>query len=162
MNRTTIDLWVGVFVALGLAALVFLSLQVANLTGSTSGATYTLTARFDDLGGLKIKAPVKSAGVVVGRVSDVSFDSAAYEAIVSLNLDARYMFPKDTSAAIMTAGLLGEQYIALDAGGDDKMLAPGDAIKLTQGAVVLENLIGQFLYNKADGGGGGNETPVAE
>lgn len=162
MSRKLLDLWVGVFVALGVASLLFLALKVGNLAAANFSETYPLTAKFVNIGGLKVRAPVKSAGVVVGRVSDVGFDSAAYEAIVSLNLDARYKFPKDTSAAIMTAGLLGEQYIALDAGGDDKMLAQGDAIKLTQGAVVLENLIGQFLYNKADGGGGGNETPVAE
>jgi phospholipid/cholesterol/gamma-HCH transport system substrate-binding protein len=107
-------------------------------------------ASFDNIGGLKVRAPVKSAGVVVGRVSEIGFDGASYEASVSLSLDARYKFPKDTSASIMTSGLLGEQYIALEAGGDQKMLAQGDRIKLTQGAVVLENLIGQFLYNKAD------------
>jgi phospholipid/cholesterol/gamma-HCH transport system substrate-binding protein len=152
MQRATLDLWVGIFVVVGILAILFLALKVGNMGAFDSAQTYVVKASFDNIGGLKVRAPVKSAGVVVGRVSDVSFDSAAYEAIVSLNLDARYKFPKDTSAAIMTAGLLGEQYIALDAGGDDKMLAPGDAIKLTQGAVVLENLIGQFLYNKADEG----------
>ena len=143
MQRATLDLWVGIFVVVGILAILFLALKVGNMGAFDSAQTYVVKASFDNIGGLKVLAPVKSAGVVVGRVSDVSFDSAAYEAIVSLNLDARYKFPKDTSAAIMTAGLLGEQYIAL-------------------GAVVLENLIGQFLYNKADGGGGGNETPVAE
>jgi phospholipid/cholesterol/gamma-HCH transport system substrate-binding protein len=165
MQRATLDLWVGIFVVVGIVAILFLALKVGNMGTFDSAQTYVVKASFDNIGGLKVRAPVKSAGVVVGRVSDVSFDSAAYEAVVSLTLDARYKFPRDTSAAIMTAGLLGEQYIALDAGGDDKMLAQGDAIKLTQGAVVLENLIGQFLYNKADGGGGsgnGNETPVAE
>jgi phospholipid/cholesterol/gamma-HCH transport system substrate-binding protein len=157
MQRATLDLWVGIFVVVGILAILFLALKVGNMGAFDSAQTYVVKASFDNIGGLKVRAPVKSAGVVVGRVSDVSFDSAAYEAIVSLNLDARYKFPKDTSAAIMTAGLLGEQYIALDAGGDDKMLAPGDAIKLTQGAVVLENLIGQFLYNKADGGGQGTK-----
>jgi phospholipid/cholesterol/gamma-HCH transport system substrate-binding protein len=152
MQRATLDLWVGIFVVVGILAILFLALKVGNMGAFDSAQTYVVKASFDNIGGLKVRAPVKSAGVVVGRVSDVSFDSAAYEAIVSLNLDARYKFPRDTSAAIMTAGLLGEQYIALDAGGDDKMLAPGDAIKLTQGAVVLENLIGQFLYNKADEG----------
>lgn len=152
MQRATLDLWVGIFVVVGILAILFLALKVGNMGAFDSAQTYVVKASFDNIGGLKVRAPVKSAGVVVGRVSDVSFDSAAYEAIVSLNLDARYKFPRDTSAAIMTAGLLGEQYIALDAGGDDKMLAPGEAIKLTQGAVVLENLIGQFLYNKADEG----------
>jgi phospholipid/cholesterol/gamma-HCH transport system substrate-binding protein len=152
MQRATLDLWVGIFVVVGIAAILFLALKVGNMGTFDSAQTYVVKASFDNIGGLKVRAPVKSAGVVVGRVSDVSFDSAAYEAVVSLTLDARYKFPRDTSAAIMTAGLLGEQYIALDAGGDDKMLAQGDAIKLTQGAVVLENLIGQFLYNKADEG----------
>jgi phospholipid/cholesterol/gamma-HCH transport system substrate-binding protein len=149
MQRATLDLWVGIFVVVGIAAILFLALKVGNMGTFDSAQTYVVKASFDNIGGLKVRAPVKSAGVVVGRVSDVSFDSAAYEAVVSLTLDARYKFPRDTSAAIMTAGLLGEQYIALDAGGDDKMLAQGDAIKLTQGAVVLENLIGQFLFNRA-------------
>jgi phospholipid/cholesterol/gamma-HCH transport system substrate-binding protein len=152
MQRATLDLWVGIFVVVGLAAILFLALKVGNMGSFDSAKTYVVKASFDNIGGLKIRAPVKSAGVVVGRVSDITFDSAAYEASVSLSLDSRYPFPKDTSAAIMTSGLLGEQYIALEAGGDEKMLAPGDAIKLTQGAVVLENLIGQFLYNKADEG----------
>jgi len=108
-------------------------------------------ASFDNIGGLKPRAPIKSAGVVVGRVSDIGFDSKAYEATVSMNLDTRYKFPKDTSASIMTSGLLGEQYIALLAGGESKMLGNGDTLKITQGAVVLENLIGQFLYSKSDG-----------
>ena len=119
MQRATLDLWVGIFVVVGILAILFLALKVGNMGAFDSAQTYVVKASFDNIGGLKVRAPVKSAGVVVGRVSDVSFDSAAYEAIVSLNLDARYKFPKDTSAAIMTAGLLGEQYIALDAGGDD-------------------------------------------
>ncbi|HMV71873.1 MAG TPA: outer membrane lipid asymmetry maintenance protein MlaD [Pseudomonadales bacterium] len=153
MNRTTIDLWVGVFVALGLAALVFLSLQVANLTGSTSGATYTLTARFDDLGGLKIKAPVKSAGVVVGRVTNVRFDNQTFEAVVTMNVEKRYLFPSDTSAKILTSGLLGDQYVGLLPGGDTEDLKDGDKIELTQGALVLENLISKFLFSVTSGGG---------
>ncbi|MEW5787929.1 MAG: outer membrane lipid asymmetry maintenance protein MlaD [Pseudomonadota bacterium] len=150
MQRATIDLWVGIFVVAGFAAILFLALKVGNMGGFDSTATYVVKASFDNIGGLKVRAPVKSAGVVVGRVSDISFDGAAYEASVSLSLDARYKFPKDTSAAIMTSGLLGEQYIALEAGGDEKMLAQGDGITLTQGAVVLENLIGQFLYSKSE------------
>lgn len=151
MQRVTLDLWVGIFVVAGLGALLFLALKVGNMTGFDSGQTYTVKAGFENIGGLKPRAPVKSAGVVVGRVSEIGFDNQSYEAVVSLKLDERYKFPRDTSAAIMTSGLLGEQYIALEAGGEEKMLAEGDSLKLTQGAVVLENLIGQFLYNKADG-----------
>lgn len=152
MQRATLDLWVGIFVVVGLAAVLFLALKVGNMGTFDSAQTYVVKASFENIGGLKIRAPVKSAGVVVGRVSDIAFDSSAYEAVVSIGLDARYKFPKDSSAAIMTSGLLGEQYIALEAGGDEKMLAEGDVLKLTQGAVVLENLIGQFLYNKSDSG----------
>lgn len=150
MERTTLDLWVGLFVAAGIGALIFLALKVGNLAAFDSTATYAVEAEFNNIGGLKPRAPVKSAGVVVGRVSDIAFDSKIYEARVTLNLDARHPFPVDTSASIMTSGLLGEQYIALEAGGEDKMLKAGDRIKMTQGAVVLENLIGQFLYSKGD------------
>jgi len=120
------------------------------MSGFDTAQTYTIKAKFENIGGLKPRAPVKSAGVVVGRVADVTFDDQSYEAVVSMKLNERFKFPKDSSAAIMTSGLLGEQYIALEAGGEDKTLAEGDELKLTQGAVVLENLIGQFLYNKAD------------
>ena len=149
MNRTTLDLWVGAFVAVGLAALVFLSFKVGNLAGDHFTDTYQLTANFDNVGGLKVRAPVKSAGVVVGRVAGISFDPQRYQAVVSLSVDGRYQFPKDTIASILTSGLLGEQYVGLDAGGDVKMLKGGDHIKLTQSAVVLEKLISQFLFNKA-------------
>ncbi len=150
MQRATLDLWVGLFVVAGIVAVLFLALKVGNLGGFDNGETYVVKASFDNIGGLKARAPVKSAGVLVGRVAEIAFDPKTYEASVTLSLDARYPFPKDTSASIMTSGLLGEQYIALEAGGDEKMLANGDALKITQGAVVLENLIGQFLYNKAD------------
>lgn len=156
MQRATLDLWVGIFVVAGLGALLFLALKVGNMTGFDSGASYTVKAEFENIGGLKPRAPIKSAGVVVGRVSDISFDNASYEAVVSMKLDSRFKFPRDTSAAIMTSGLLGEQYIALEAGGEEKMLAEGDSLKLTQGAVVLENLIGQFLYNKTGSAGEAN------
>jgi len=149
MDRTTIDLWVGVFVALGVAALLGLAMKVGNLTTANIGETYTVTANFENIGGLKPRAPVKSAGVVVGRVAGITFDSATYEAVVSLNIDKRYAFPKDTFANIYTAGLLGEQYVGLEAGGDDVQLADGDKITQTQDAVVLEKMISQFLYNKA-------------
>jgi phospholipid/cholesterol/gamma-HCH transport system substrate-binding protein len=151
MNRTTLDLIVGFFVAIGLAALAFLALKVANLTSSFNGSAggYHLEARFDNIGGLKARAPVKSAGVVVGRVEEIKFDNTQFQAAVMLKMDSRYSFPKDSSVKILTSGLLGEQYIDLEAGGDPKKLADNDTIKLTQSAVVLENLIGQFLYNKA-------------
>jgi phospholipid/cholesterol/gamma-HCH transport system substrate-binding protein len=149
MERTTMDLWVGIFVALGVAALLGLAMKVGNLTTSNIGPTYTVTANFENIGGLKPRAPVKSAGVVVGRVSDIIFDPATFEAVVSLNVDKRYNFPKDTFANIYTAGLLGEQYIGLEAGGDEAMLQSGDKITQTQDAVVLEKMISQFLYNKA-------------
>lgn len=159
MQRATLDLWVGFFVAVGLAALLFLALKVGNMGAFDSAKTYEVKASFENIGGLKARAPVKSAGVVVGRVGDISFDTETYEASVTLKLDARYPFPRDSSASIMTSGLLGEQYVALEAGGDEKMLANGERLKLTQGAVVLENLIGQFLYNKAEGEGKTENSP---
>ncbi len=149
MSRTTLDLWVGVFVAIGFAALLFLSLRVGNLAGTDIGETYTLAARFDNIGGLKVRAPVKSAGVVVGRVSDIRFDTESYRAEVRFTVDKRYAFPRDTIATILTSGLLGEQYLGLEPGGDPEMLKEGDALQITQSAVVLEKLIGQFLFNKA-------------
>ena len=149
MNRSAIDIWVGVFVAAGLAALLFLALKVGNLATFSTAQTYQVTAKFANIGGLKVRAPLKSAGVVVGRVSDIRFDNESYEAIVTFNVDAHYQFPRDTSAKILTSGLLGEQYVGLEAGGDAEMLKAGGRLRLTQSAVVLENLIGQFLYNKA-------------
>ena len=149
MNRLTLDLWVGFFVAVGLASLVFLALKVGNLSGSSMSDTYRLEAKFDNIGGLKVRGPVKSAGVVVGRITDIRFDAKTYEAVVSMKIDPRYRFPKDTFASIYTAGLLGEQFIGLDVGGDEKMLNPGDTVAKTQSAVVLEKLISQFLFNKA-------------
>lgn len=162
MKKTTLDLWVGVFVAAGLAALMFLALKVGSYSAFEGAKTYTVQASFENIGGLKIRAPVKGAGVVVGRVVDIRFDNTTYEAIVSMQLGDQYRFPTDTSAAIMTSGLLGEQYVALNAGGSDKMLSNGDTIRITQGAVVLENLIGKFLFNKAEEGGvGGAEKGTA-
>lgn len=150
MQRATLDLWVGIFVVAGIAAVLFLALKVGNLGGFDSNETYLVKASFDNIGGLKPRAPVKSAGVVVGRVAEIGFDAEKYEASVTLSISSRYHFPRDSSASIMTSGLLGEQYIALEAGGDEKMLVNNDTMKITQGAVVLENLIGQFLYNKND------------
>jgi phospholipid/cholesterol/gamma-HCH transport system substrate-binding protein len=154
MTRKELDLWVGIFAAIGLGAMLFLSLKVANLASFTSGDSYQIDAKFDNIGSLKVRAPVKSAGVVVGRVADIRFDNESFEAVVALNVDGRYRFPKDSSAKILTSGLLGEQYIALSPGGDSVNLKGGDTLKLTQSAVVLENLIGQFLYNKAAEGEG--------
>ncbi len=152
MNRTVLDLWVGVFVAIGIAALLFLALKVGNLSSAHLSETYVLEAKFDNIGGLKVRGPVKSAGVVVGRIADIRFDGSTYEAVVSMTIDGRYRFPRDTFAAIYTAGLLGEQYIGFDVGGDDKMLQPGETISKTQSAVVLEKLISQFLFSKAADG----------
>lgn len=152
MNRSILDLWVGFFVLLGIAALMFLALKVGNLSSAHMAETYVLEAKFDNIGGLKVRGPVKSAGVVVGRIADIKFDAATYEAVVLMNIDGRYQFPKDTFASILTAGLLGEQYIGLDAGGDEKMLKAGDRVAKTQSAVVLEKLISQFLFSKAADG----------
>jgi phospholipid/cholesterol/gamma-HCH transport system substrate-binding protein len=149
MGRKGVETLVGAFVLAGFLAIVFLALQAANLATFNTGATYRVTARFDNIGGLKVRAPVKSAGVTVGRVVSISLDTKTYQGLVTMEIDSRFTFPKDTSAKILTAGLLGDQYIGLEPGGDDKNLAEGDAIKMTQSAVVLENLIGQFLYNKA-------------
>jgi len=149
MNRSTIDLWVGIFVAMGFAALLFLSLKVANLASFSTSQVYEVQAKFANIGGLKVRAPIKSAGVVVGRVADIRFDNESFEAIVTMNLENEFHFPKDTTAKILTSGILGEQYVGLEAGGDGMMLKKGDRLRLTQSAVVLENLISQFLFNKA-------------
>ena len=152
MSRKLIDLWVGFFVVFGFAALLFLALRVGNLSSANFAETYSLSAKFDNIGGLKVRGPVKSAGVVVGRVTEIHFDSDTYEAVATLTIDGRYHFPKDTFASILTAGLLGEQYIGLDAGGEEKMLKAGDVVAKTQSAVVLEKLISQFMFNKASEG----------
>jgi len=149
MNKTVLDFWVGLFVIAGIVALLFLALRVGSMSAIKTNDSYEVVARFDNIGGLKPRAPVKSAGVVVGRVADIRFDNETYEAAVTLRLDKRYAFPKDTTAAIMTSGLLGEQYVGLEAGGDSQTLKNHDQIRLTQSAVVLENLIGQFIYGKA-------------
>ncbi len=149
MAKRNIEIMVGGFVILGLVALVFVALKAANLTSFSGGDTYSLSARFDNIGGLKARAPVRSAGVVVGRVTGISLDPKTFQGVVSLEIDKRFQFPKDTSAKILTAGLLGDQYIGLEPGGDDKNLGAGETISQTQSAVVLENLIGQFLTGKA-------------
>jgi phospholipid/cholesterol/gamma-HCH transport system substrate-binding protein len=149
MDRSKSDIWVGLFVLIGAAAILFLALQAANLLSLNLQPSYRVVAKFDNIGGLKRQAAVKSAGVVVGRVESISFDDKSFQARVTLALDSRYAFPKDSSLKILTSGLLGEQYIGVEAGADEKILAAGDTITTTQSAVVLENLIGQFLYNKA-------------
>jgi len=157
MQKKSFDFWVGLFVLSGAVALLFLALKAGNMSAISFDQTYVVTTRFDNIGGLKSKAAVKSAGVVVGRVSDISFDDKTYQATVSLKMDQRYKFPKDSSAKILTAGLLGEQYIGIEAGGDTNNLAQGDRIKMTQSAVVLENLISQFLFSKAAEGKEGSK-----
>ena len=149
MSRTALDLWVGIFVAIGFAALAFLAVKVGNFSGLNTSETYRIEAAFDNIGGLKARAPVKSAGVLIGRVQAIRFDSASYRALVQMEIDKRFEFPADSSASILTSGLLGEQYIGLDAGADVEPLKDGDRVLLTQSAVVLEKLIGQFLFDKA-------------
>lgn len=151
MERTTLDLWVGIFVVGGIAALVMLAMKVGNLGTYNVSEAYQVHAYFSNIGGLKPKASIKSAGVLVGRVTDISLDMERYEARVTMSLDKRYQFPKDTAAKILTSGLLGEQYIGFDVGGDEAMLENGDEVKMTQSAVVLEDLIGKFIYSKAEG-----------
>jgi phospholipid/cholesterol/gamma-HCH transport system substrate-binding protein len=149
MERSTLDLWVGLFVCAGIGALLILALKVGNMSYLAESDSYQVSANFDNIGGLKPKAAVKSAGVVVGRVAEISFDNEKFLAKVTMTLDKKFKFPRDTTASILTSGLLGEQYVGFVAGGDDKMLAQGDTLKLTQSAVVLENLISQFLFSKA-------------
>lgn len=157
MHRKIIDVWVGLFVLLGAAALLFLALQAGNMSSLSFTKTYAVTGKFDNIGGLKPQAPVKSAGVVVGRVGEISFDDKTFQANVRLDLDQNYQFPKDSSLKILTAGLLGEQYIGIEPGGDTKNLVDGDRINRTQSATVLEDLINQFIYSKAAEGKEGSE-----
>jgi phospholipid/cholesterol/gamma-HCH transport system substrate-binding protein len=152
MTRKGVETLVGLFVLAGFVAIGYLALKAANLAAMTVGDTYTVTARFDNIGGLKPRAPVKSAGVTVGRVSSISLDGKTFQGLVTMELEQRYAFPRDTSASILTAGLLGDQYVGLNPGGEEQNLAAGDTIKMTQSAVVLENLISQFLFSKAADG----------
>jgi len=158
MKKSKNDVWVGLFVVLGAAALLFLALKSANLLQLNFDATYRVVARFDNIGGLKPRAAIKSAGVVVGRVASITFDDKTFQASVQLDMEGRYAFPKDSSLKILTSGLLGEQYIGIEPGGDTQNLAAGSVITQTQSAVVLENLISQFLYSKA---ADGPEKPAA-
>ncbi len=149
MTRSKNDIWVGFFVVLGLAAILFLALRSANLLSFNFDSSYKVTAKFDNIGGLKPQAAVKSAGVVVGRIDSITFDDKSFQAKVVLSLQNKYAFPKDSSLKILTSGLLGEQYMGISPGADEKNLANGDAISSTQSAMVLEDLIGKFLYSKA-------------
>ena len=153
MERSTLDLWVGLFVVAGLGALTILALKVGNMGSFGGTETYQISASFTNIGGLKPRAAVKSSGVVVGRVAAITFDNDKFMAKVIMNIETRYKFPKDSSASVLTAGLLGEQYSGIEGGGEDAMLANGDALKLTQSAVVLEKLISQFMFDKAAEGG---------
>ena len=156
MNRATIDLWVGIFVTIGIGALIFLSLKVGNLLTTPNTSGYRLEARFDNVAGLKPRAPVKSAGVVVGRVESIRLDPKSYEAVVTMRVNDGYQFSRDTIASVLTSGLLGEVYVGLDAGGDPQTLADGGRIAKTQSALVLEKMLGQFLFDKA------SQTPAAK
>ena len=153
MAKRSVETWVGLFVLLGVGGLVFLALKAANLGSLGGGESYAVLARFDNIGGLKPRAPVRVAGVTVGRVKSIMLDGKTFQGVAVLEIEKAYAFPKDTAAKILTAGLLGDQYVGLEPGGDDKNLAPGETIAQTQSAVVLENLIGQFLTGKADDAG---------
>ncbi len=149
MGKRSIETWVGLFVLLGVGGLVFLALKAANLGSLGGGESYAVQARFDNIGGLKPRAPVRVAGVTVGRVKSIALDSKNFQGVATLEIEKAYAFPKDTAAKILTSGLLGDQYVGLEPGGDDKNLAAGETIAQTQSAVVLENLIGQMIFNKA-------------
>lgn len=149
MERKAVDLWVGLFVVAGIVALMMLALKVGNFGAYSPKDIYVVTAHFDNIGGLKVQAPVRSSGVVVGRVAGIRFDTKKFDAEVTLTMDSRFQFPSDTTAAILTSGILGENYVGLEAGGGNDNLKQGDEIKLTQSAVVLEKIISQFLYSKA-------------
>ena len=158
MQRSKNDVWVGLFVLIGAVAILFLALQSANLLSLSFQKSYTLSAKFDNIGGLKPKAAVRSAGVVVGRVEKIAFDDKSFQARVTLAMENRYAFPKDSSLKILTSGLLGEQYLGMEPGADEKMLADGDTVSSTQSAMVLESMISQFLYSKAADGSTSPDT----
>lgn len=158
MSNGKTDFWVGLFVLIGAIAVVFLALRAGNMSSFSFGPKYQLTANFDNIGGLKVRAAVKSAGVVVGRVTAIRFDDKTFQAVVTLDIEKGYDFPSDSSVKILTAGLLGEQYLGIEAGGEDTNLQNGQQIKYTQSAIILESLISQFLYSTADKQGGSNKT----
>jgi phospholipid/cholesterol/gamma-HCH transport system substrate-binding protein len=151
MGKRSTETLVGLFVLLGMAGLVFLALKAANLGTMGGGDTYTVQARFDNVGGLKARAPVRTGGVTVGRITSIKLDPKSFQGVVTMEIEKAYLFPKDSAAKILTSGLLGDQYVGMEPGGDDKNLAPGETVAQTQSAVVLENLIGQFISGKADG-----------
>ena len=161
MGKKSIETLVGFFVLLGMLGLVFLAMKAANLGSVGGGDTYTVQARFDNIGGLKVRAPVRTAGVTVGRVTKIALDGKTFQGVVSMEIERGYQYPKDSAAKILTSGLLGDQYIGLDPGGDEKNLAPGETVPQTQSAVVLENLIGQFLSSKADSAGAPSSAAAA-
>jgi phospholipid/cholesterol/gamma-HCH transport system substrate-binding protein len=151
MHTRTLEIWVGLFVVAGMASLLMLSMKVSNISAFTETEGYEITANFENIGGLKVRSPVTLAGVVVGRVANIRYDNESFEAVVTMNIQGQYNnIPEDTSASIFTAGLLGEQYIGLEPGGAMENLQAGDRIRLTQSAVVLEQIIGQFLVSQAD------------
>ena len=154
MNQRTIDFWVGLFVLIGFCSLLVLALKVGNLGLGAGGDTYAVSAKFNNIGGLKVRAPVRASGVTVGRVTAIRFDSEVYQAEVVMAIDSAYRFPLDTSASVLTSGVLGENYIGLDAGAEEDFLADGGRIDITQSAVVLERVIGRFLYDNAQKSGG--------
>ncbi|NOZ09729.1 MAG: outer membrane lipid asymmetry maintenance protein MlaD [Gammaproteobacteria bacterium] len=154
-QRQVMEAWVGIFVVMGLAAFGVLALKVGNLSSADVADAYQIEARFDNIGGLKVRSRVTLSGVRIGRVKEIYVDPSDYRAVVILDIAGRYTnLPADSTAVIQTAGILGEQYVALDPGGDESFLKDGDKIMLTQSALVLEDLIGKFLYNKSDSGDG--------
>jgi phospholipid/cholesterol/gamma-HCH transport system substrate-binding protein len=161
MGKKSIETLVGCFVLLGMLGLAFLAMKAANLGSVGGGDTYLVQARFDNIGGLKVRAPVRTAGVTVGRVTQIALDGKSFQGVVSMEIDRKYQFPKDSAAKILTAGLLGDQYVGMDPGGDDKVLAAGETVAQTQSAVVLENLIGQFLSSKADAPAASAASPTS-
>jgi len=161
MKKTALDFWVGLFVLCGFVALLFLALKAGNMSALSFQPTYQVKMRFDNIGGLKGGAAVKSSGVVVGRVDTITFDDKTFQALVTIDVDKKFQFPDDSSAKILTSGLLGEQYIGLEPGGSEQNLKSGDTIAMTQSAIVLENLISQFLYSKAADSGAASGASAA-
>ncbi len=157
MQKSKNDVWVGLFVLVGCAALAFVAMQAANLLSLNFQKTYTVVAKFDNIGGLKPKAAIRSAGVLVGRVDSITLDNKSFQARVSLAMHSQFTFPKDSSLKILTSGLLGEQYIGVEPGSEEAVWTDGVITTQTQSAVVLENLIGQFLFNKAQEGAGASQ-----
>ncbi len=158
MTSRKVEIMVGLFVVAAVAAFLMLAMNVSNMSSYGGGENYVLKARFDNIGGLKVRSPVSAGGVTIGRVTDVQYDNESYEALVSMKIDTAYnQFPTDTAASILTSGLLGEQFIGLEPGAEEDYLKAGDVIDLTQSALVLEQVIGQFLFSKSDDEDGESE-----